>query len=130
MGRTTRHFAALVAAIAAVCAAAVGPAGAQDRRLPRPGVDRYTPLVQKVHSTPRWFRDTNGRIHLAYELMLTNGIPTATSVRGYEGRRDTLAAYGADWLLVDKARPYPRDFVGALEPVYEDERYALYRATA
>jgi hypothetical protein len=42
-----------------------------------------------------------------------------------------LARYGADWLLVDKARPYPREFVASLQHVYEDGRYLLARvATA
>jgi hypothetical protein len=42
-------------------------------------------------------------------------------------RREMLESYGADWLLVDKTRAFPRTFVGGLEPSYEDERYVLYR---
>jgi hypothetical protein len=87
MRRKLRHLAALAAAIAGVCAAAVAPAEGQDRRLPRPGVDRYTPLVQRVHSTPRWFRGTDGRIHVAYELMLTNGFRVPVDVESVVVRR-------------------------------------------
>jgi hypothetical protein len=42
-------------------------------------------------------------------------------------RSEMLARYGADWLLVDKTKPYPREFVATLEPVYEDRRYILLR---
>ena len=44
-----------------------------------------------------------------------------------EEREAMLARYGADWLLVDKARPYPREFVASLQHVYEDGRYLLAR---
>ncbi|MBD0282925.1 MAG: peptidoglycan DD-metalloendopeptidase family protein [Thermoleophilaceae bacterium] len=84
---TKTRVAAVVAATAAVCMVAVGTAGAQERRLPRTGVDRYTPIVQKVHSTPRWFRDTDGRIHLVYELMLTNGLRVPVEVSSVAVRR-------------------------------------------
>src|SRR3954451_6768979 len=43
--------------------------------------DRYTPLIEKVFSTPRWFRAPDGRIHLAYELELFNGIPADVQLR-------------------------------------------------
>jgi hypothetical protein len=42
-------------------------------------------------------------------------------------RRRLLAAYGADWLVVDKERRYPESFVASLERVYEDDRHALFR---
>jgi hypothetical protein len=42
-------------------------------------------------------------------------------------RRATLERYGADWLVVDKSRPYPRQFIEQFEPVYEDDRYLLLR---
>ena len=43
-------------------------------------------------SKPRWFRDSEGRFHVAYELKLTNGFPvpvrvTAVSVRDVARRR-------------------------------------------
>ena len=46
---------------------------------------------------------------------------------GDDERRRMLSAYGADWLVVDKDRRYPETFVSALERVYEDDRYALFR---
>jgi hypothetical protein len=33
----------------------------------------------------------------------------------------------ADWVLVDKVRPYPREFLATLRLVFEDNRFALYR---
>jgi hypothetical protein len=44
-----------------------------------------------------------------------------------EERRAILAKYGTDWLVVDKKRPFPEEFVRTLEKTYEDRRYALYR---
>ncbi|MDQ4018628.1 MAG: hypothetical protein M3188_02190 [Actinomycetota bacterium] len=43
------------------------------------------------------------------------------------GRADVLAEYGADWLVVDRAAPYPKAFVRRLRPVHRDSRYLLYR---
>lgn len=37
-------------------------------------------------STPRWFTGSDGRIHLAYELELTNGIAVPTEILGVEVR--------------------------------------------
>ena len=42
-------------------------------------------------------------------------------------RRETLDTYGVDWLVVDKTKDFPRTFVSGLEPIYEDDRYVLYR---
>src|SRR4051812_16839999 len=53
--------------------------------------DRYTPLVASVMSTPRWFKGTDDRIHLVYQLELTNGFPvpvTVESVTVRDGARD------------------------------------------
>jgi hypothetical protein len=41
-------------------------------------------------------------------------------------RRAILARWQADWLLIDKDRPAPEDFLAGLSPVYEDQRFALY----
>jgi hypothetical protein len=54
----------------------------------------------------------------------------APAASGDAERLRILEEYGADWLLVDKTRDYPRDFVARLQPAYEDERYALYRVAA
>ena len=42
-------------------------------------------------------------------------------------RTAILKRWGAGWVLVDKAEPYPRDFLTQLQLVYQDGRYALYR---
>jgi Peptidase family M23 len=75
--------------------------GAPDSAPAAGTVDRYTPLVQSVMSTPRWFEDSNGRIHLAYELSLTNGFPvpvraTQVSVRDVERQRRIETLSGPD----------------------------------
>ena len=66
-------------------------------------VDRYTPLVQSVMSTPRWFRDAEGRVRVVYELKLTNGFPvpvtvSSVSVRDVGRRRTIERLSGADLL--------------------------------
>jgi hypothetical protein len=45
-----------------------------------------------------------------------------------EQRRAMLDRYGADWVLVDKESPYPQEFLATLRRVFEDDRFALYRA--
>jgi hypothetical protein len=72
-----RSTAALVAASIALVAIASGSSAAA---APRPAADRYTPVVQSVMSTPRWFRGADGRFHLAYELRLTNAFPIPVRV--------------------------------------------------
>jgi murein DD-endopeptidase MepM/ murein hydrolase activator NlpD/pimeloyl-ACP methyl ester carboxylesterase len=42
---------------------------------------RLTPVIQKVLSTPRWYRATDGRVHLSYELLLTNTVPLPIDIR-------------------------------------------------
>jgi murein DD-endopeptidase MepM/ murein hydrolase activator NlpD len=69
MMRTRRALTTLLAlagALLAIVGAQPGVAGA---------ADRYTPLVPQVMSTPRWFVGADGKIHIAYELELTNGFP-------------------------------------------------------
>jgi hypothetical protein len=41
-------------------------------------------------------------------------------------RRAILARWQTDWLLVDKERATPKEFLARLRLVYEDGRYALY----
>lgn len=47
---------------------------------PAPAADRYTPLVMDGVSTPRWFTGTDGKVHLVYELSLTNGFDVPVTV--------------------------------------------------
>lgn len=42
------------------------------------------------------------------------------------GRRAILVRYAADWVLIDKRQPYPKEFLRNLRLAYEDGRYALY----
>jgi hypothetical protein len=42
--------------------------------------DQYTPLVMSVMSTPHWFTGSDGRVHLVYELALTNGFNVPVTV--------------------------------------------------
>ncbi len=46
--------------------------------------ERYTPVVQSVPTPPRWFQGTDDRIHLVYELLLTNGFPVPVTVTSVE----------------------------------------------
>jgi hypothetical protein len=83
-----RRRLAFGAAIAAAYAVGVPPGGGSPAAAQ--AGDRYTPLVQSVMSTPRWFRDSDGRVHVAYELRLTNGfnVPvTVVSVRVRDSAR-------------------------------------------
>jgi hypothetical protein len=43
-------------------------------------------------------------------------------------RRGILDRYGADWVLVDKDLPHPELFLQKLDLVYDDERFAFYKA--
>src|SRR5437870_1213395 len=47
-------------------------------------VDRYTPVIQSVASPPRWFKGTDKRVHLVYELRLVNAFPVAVTVNAVE----------------------------------------------
>jgi hypothetical protein len=71
----------LIAAFGVACAVAPSLTDAFGATTSHPAVDRYTPLVQSVMSPPRWFRDSAGRIHLAYELELVNAFPVPVTVR-------------------------------------------------
>lgn len=42
--------------------------------------DAYTPLVMSVPSIPHWFMGSDGRVHLVYELVLTNGFNVPVTV--------------------------------------------------
>jgi hypothetical protein len=45
-------------------------------------------------------------------------------------REGILDRWRADWVLVDKRRPHPEAFLRRLRLVYEDGRFALYKADA
>ena len=47
---------------------------------------QITPLLDSTLSTPRWFTGTDGKAHLAYELLLTNAVPAAVTLNSVEVR--------------------------------------------
>lgn len=51
--------------------------------------DVFTPLVAEVMSTPRWFTGSDGKVHLAYELELTNGTAVPAELRAVEVQDET-----------------------------------------
>jgi hypothetical protein len=50
--------------------------------------DMLTPVIQSVPSPPRWYPGDDGRIHLQYELILTNTVPLAVDVTEVEVEGD------------------------------------------
>ena len=89
--------------IAVTLAFVAAPAEASTPVSAARSVDRYTPLVQSVMSTPRWFTDGEGRVRLVYELRLTNGFPVPVTVSSVSvrdvGRRRTIERLGGADLL-------------------------------
>jgi hypothetical protein len=77
MGGTGWRTAAVAAGASALLLAGAGTGGAQG-----PRIDRYTPLVPSVMSTPRWFEGTDSRAHLVYELQMVNGFAVPVTVTG------------------------------------------------
>jgi len=43
-------------------------------------VEQFTPALMTVPTTPRWFTGTDGRVHLVYELQLTNAFPIPATI--------------------------------------------------
>jgi hypothetical protein len=48
------------------------------------GAGLLTPLLDSTLSAPRWFRGTDGKAHLVYELLLTNVVPAAVTLSALE----------------------------------------------
>lgn len=54
---------------------------------PSPPADwQFTPLIETIHSPPRWFTGTDGKVHLVYELLLTNALTVPATVSMVEVR--------------------------------------------
>jgi len=75
-GSWSRRFGLMcVALIAMVLAASGGAAAGRSHGgvSPRAKVagSAYTPVIESVLSPPRWFEGDDGRVHVAYELLLT-----------------------------------------------------------
>jgi hypothetical protein len=45
---------------------------------PARGEQTFTPVIQDVVSTPRWFRGVDGIVHVQYDLRLINGFTGVT----------------------------------------------------
>jgi hypothetical protein len=77
---------ALLTGLAAIASGWTTTAQADDVQL--------TPVVASVMSPPRWFQGDDGRVHLQYELELTNTVPLPVDVTSVEvlgdGRRVEL----------------------------------------
>jgi hypothetical protein len=48
--------------------------------------EQFTPVIQSVLAPPRWFQGADGRVHLTYELLLTNAVPVPVTVTAVEVR--------------------------------------------
>ena len=48
-----------------------------------PGDWQFTPLLEDVHSPPRWFVGTDARVHLVYEVALTNVLAVPVTVSAF-----------------------------------------------
>ena len=64
---------------------------AQTRTSPPAGW-QFTPLIEAVQSPPRWFSGSDGKIHLVYELLLTNALTVPAAVSTVEVRDATSGA--------------------------------------
>lgn len=65
------------------CSSTSEPAGTTSTPSSAPATEaaeQFTPAVMQVMSTPRWFTGSDGRVHLVYELQLTNGFPVPATV--------------------------------------------------
>jgi len=52
----------------------------------------FTPLIESVISPPHWFTGTDGKVHLVYELLLTNALAVPVTVSTVEVRNADSAA--------------------------------------
>jgi hypothetical protein len=97
---------------------------------PQPEGLQFTPLVPSVSTPPRWFRGTDGQVHLVYELLLINAFPvpvelTTVDVLNVDSGEtletftgDTLAA--ATSLLISPSNPTTSLPAGSVAVVWID----------
>ncbi len=87
LSRLGRQRSSLVAGLvtALVVFGLVAPSsGAQATPTPYAAGGQISPLVETGLTTPRWFTGTDGQVHLAYELWLTNPLPAPVTVGAVE----------------------------------------------
>jgi hypothetical protein len=86
-------------------------------------IQAYAPVY--VAAVPRGHaRPTRANAHLQRVSDVARFFSAGTS---NSVRRSLLTKYDATWIVVVKGEPYPARFFDPLVPVYEDDRYALYR---
>lgn len=68
----------------ALCSCSQESSSTRAEPSPPPGNGRLTPLLDSTLSAPRWFTGTDGRVHLVYELLLTNVVPAAVTLGAVE----------------------------------------------
>jgi hypothetical protein len=103
---------AVLAALASVGSISAVPAGA---------AEEYTPAIVMVLSAPCWVRGADGRVHLTYELEVTNAFPISVTVTGIdvlETRDDrSIASLSGDELTASMSLlTSPTEPTTALEP--------------
>jgi hypothetical protein len=80
----------------------MAPTHAQSAPVSQPTSEQITPITQSVLSLPRWFTGADNRVHLVYELLLTNAFPvpvTVTSVEVLDAAQGrAVATLGGDTL--------------------------------
>ncbi len=90
MRRLSSNTPIMVALLAALVLAAVPVTASAGQSVPVPatpaatGTEQFTPLLWSVHRAPQWFPGSDGQIHLAYELVLTNTFPVDITVTSIE----------------------------------------------
>jgi hypothetical protein len=89
----------VVLALAALGIVVIGPSRAEPSSPVARAETILTPVTQSVPFPPRWYQGDDGRVHLQYELILTNTVPlsvdvTALEVRGSGRRIETLSGDG------------------------------------
>ncbi len=94
MPRARRLLATLI-----VCAATAPALQAQAAKATGAGW-QFAPLLERVHSPPRWFTGSDGKVHLVYELLLTNVMTLPATVSMVEVRN---AASGATLIRLSGA---------------------------
>src|SRR4051794_2994824 len=71
----------VITSVLVAIAVAATPILVSAQATPTPSTgEQYTPLLQSVHSPPRWFSGADGKVHLVYELLLTNAFPVPVTV--------------------------------------------------
>ena len=89
----------VVLALASLAIFVIGPSRAEPSSPVARAETILTPVTQSVPFSPRWYRGDDGRVHVQYELILTNTVPlsvdvTSLEVRGSGRRIETLSGDG------------------------------------